>query len=197
MTRKATAKLRRLAPMNQTLGVEARGFADARSWCGAARRSIFGKFDKNPNAGVSPLATSRPLRLPKRGYRQLLRLGRDGETCIMLSPRAKERRRAPRYSCERLAKIHLGRGDPPRSCLITDFSDGGVRVNTFGFDIPDEFVLLAFGDGPDLDGTYKVVWRLGLNVGAKFIGREIAGARDKKRPRRSTARARGADVGHD
>jgi len=115
----------------------------------------------------------------------------------MLSPRAKERRRAPRYSCERLAKIHLGRGDPPRSCLITDFSDGGVRVNTFGFDIPDEFVLLAFGDGPDLDGTYKVVWRLGLNVGAKFIGREIAGARDKKRPRRSTARARGADVGHD
>ena len=115
----------------------------------------------------------------------------------MPSPKAEEKRGAPRYPLERLAKIRPGRSNPPRYCLITDISDGGVRVNGFGFDIPDEFVLLAFGDGPDLDGTYKVVWRLGLNVGAKFIGREIAGARDKKRPRRSTARARGAGAGDD
>ena len=115
----------------------------------------------------------------------------------MLSPKANERRRAPRYPCDRLAKIELGQGDPPLSCLITDFSDGGVRVNTFGFDIPDEFVLLAVGDGPDLDGTYKVVCRLGQNVGAKFVGRETAAAKHKKKPRRSTAKARGADVGPD
>ena len=115
----------------------------------------------------------------------------------MLSPKTKERRRAPRYPCERPAKIQFERGDPLRSCLITDFSDGGVRVNTFGFDVPDEFVLLLSGDGPDLDGTYKVVWRLGQNVGAKFISRETAVASYKKRPRRSTARVRDDDVGRD
>lgn len=155
------------------------------------------KFDKNANAGVSPLATSRSLGFAQRGLRQFPRRGRDGETCIMLSPKANERRRASRYTCDRLAKIELGQGNPPRSCLITDFSDGGVRVNTFGFDIPDEFVLLAAGDGPDLDGTYKVVWRLGQNVGAKFIARETAVASYKKRPRRSTARVRDDDVDRD
>ena len=48
----------------------------------------------------------------------------------MLQPRAKERRRAPRYPCERLARIQ---GSPPLPCLITDFSDGGVRIKTIGF----------------------------------------------------------------
>jgi PilZ domain len=87
----------------------------------------------------------------------------------MLQPRAKERRRAPRYPCERLAKIQA---NPPLPCLITDFSDGGVRIKTIGFDVPDEFVLLASSDGPKLDGTYKVVWRFDHTVGAKFVGPE-------------------------
>jgi hypothetical protein len=87
----------------------------------------------------------------------------------MLSPTGNERRRAPRHPCERLARIQ---GNPPRPCLITDFSDGGVRIKTIGFDVPDEFVLLRSSDGPNLDGTYKVVWRLGLTVGAKFVSSE-------------------------
>ena len=91
----------------------------------------------------------------------------------MLSPKTNERRRAPRYPCERPAKIQFERGDPLRSCLITDFSDGGVRVNTFGFDVPDEFVLLLSGDGPAQDGTYRVIWRIGRDVGAKFVSEEI------------------------
>jgi len=90
----------------------------------------------------------------------------------MNSPKAKERRRAPRYSLDRLAKIQRGQGNPPCYCLITNFSDGGVRINSFGFDVPDVFVLLLSGDGPNLDGTYKVVWRLGQHVGAKFVSRE-------------------------
>ena len=85
----------------------------------------------------------------------------------MLQPRAKKRRRAPRYPCERLAKI---KGSPPLPCLITDFSDGGVRIKTIGFDIPDQFVLLASSDGPKLDGIHKVVWRFDHTVGAKFVG---------------------------
>jgi hypothetical protein len=47
-----------------------------------------------------------------------------------------------------------------------------VRIKTIGFDVPDEFVLLRSSEGPNLDGTYKVVWRLGQTVGAKIIGRE-------------------------
>ena len=90
----------------------------------------------------------------------------------MPPPKAEEKRGAPRYPLERLAKIRPGRSNPPRYCLITDISNGGVRVNAFGFDIPDEFVLLPSGDGPARDGTYRVIWRLGRDVGAKFIGRE-------------------------
>jgi PilZ domain len=88
------------------------------------------------------------------------------------SPKAEEKRKAPRYPLERLAKILPGRSNPPRYCLTTDISNGGVRVNAFGFAIPDEFVLLLSGDGPARDGTYRVIWRLGRDVGAKFIGRE-------------------------
>jgi len=87
-------------------------------------------------------------------------------------PKAKEKRETSRYPLERLAKIQPGRSNPPRYCLISNISDGGVRINAFGFDIPDEFVLLLSGDGLARDGTYRVIWRLGQDVGAKFIGRE-------------------------
>jgi hypothetical protein len=95
----------------------------------------------------------------------------------MPSPTAEEKRGSPRYPLERLAKIQLGVGNSPRYCLITDMSDGGVRVNTFGFEVPDEFVLLLSGDGPARDGTYKVIWRLGHDVGAKLVSRENAQGR--------------------
>jgi hypothetical protein len=90
----------------------------------------------------------------------------------MLSPKVEEKRGSPRYPLERLAKIQLREGTPPRYCLITDISDGGVRVNTFGFDVPDEFVLLLSGDGPARDGAYKVIWRVGHDVGAKLVSRD-------------------------
>jgi hypothetical protein len=88
----------------------------------------------------------------------------------MLSPKAEEKRGSPRYPLERLAKIQLGQGNPPRYCLVTDVSGGGVRINAFGYTVPDEFVLLLSGDGPAQDGPYKVIWRLGDDVGAKFVG---------------------------
>jgi hypothetical protein len=90
----------------------------------------------------------------------------------MPSPKVREKRGEPRYPLERLAKIQLGHGHPPRYCIVTDISGGGVRVNTFGGGIPDEFELLLSGDGPAQDGKYKVIWRIGQDVGAKFISRE-------------------------
>ena len=45
----------------------------------------------------------------------------------------------------------------------------GVRVYLNGLEVPDEFVLLLSGDGPAKGGRYKVVWRQGDEVGAKYV----------------------------
>jgi PilZ domain len=83
--------------------------------------------------------------------------------------KSQERRGAPRYPLERMAKVQLGYDAPPCYCLITDTSDGGVRLYLNGLEVPDEFVLLLSGDGPAKDGRYKVVWRHGNEVGAKYF----------------------------
>ena len=80
-----------------------------------------------------------------------------------------ERRQSPRRRFGRLATIKLGVGIAPRYCLVTDVSEDGVRLQLNGIDVVDEFVLLFPGEGPARDGTYKVVWKQGRDVGAKFI----------------------------
>jgi hypothetical protein len=80
-----------------------------------------------------------------------------------------ERRRTPRHQLGRVAAILCGPG-AERSCLVKDFSDGGVRLKSNGFEVPDEFVLLFSPNEPAQSGRYKVVWRLGNDVGAKFLG---------------------------
>jgi hypothetical protein len=87
----------------------------------------------------------------------------------MPSPKVEEKRSSPRYPLERLAKMEPRDGTPPRYCLITDISGGGARINTFGVNVPDEFVLRLSGDGPAKDGTYRVIWRVGYDVGAQLV----------------------------
>ena len=65
------------------------------------------------------------------------------------SPSVEERR-----EINRVAKIQFGSGTLPRDCLITDISDGGVRLHVEGFDVADDFILLLTGD----------------DIGAKFVG---------------------------
>jgi len=87
------------------------------------------------------------------------------------SPRPEDRRLSRRRVLNRVAKIQFGNGTLPRDCLITDISDGGVRLHVEGFDVPDEFVLLLSGDDVAAkERVYKVVWRLGYEIGAKFLG---------------------------
>jgi len=82
-----------------------------------------------------------------------------------------ERRRSWRRTLNRTAKIQLGSGTLPRDCLITDISDGGIRLHVEGFDVPDEFVLLLSGEGlTGKERSYRVVWRLGYEIGAEFLG---------------------------
>jgi len=64
----------------------------------------------------------------------------------------------------------IGADTAPRDCLILGISDGGVRLYVVGFDVPEEFVLLlSDDDGIEEANKFKVVWRDGSEVGAKFI----------------------------
>jgi hypothetical protein len=81
-----------------------------------------------------------------------------------------EGRATQRQRLGRLATMLVGGGAPPRYCLVTDFSDGGVRVNSNGLKIPDKFELRFSGDGRFKDGAYEVVWRSDPIVGARYVG---------------------------
>jgi hypothetical protein len=45
-----------------------------------------------------------------------------------------------------------------------------MRLQLSGFEIPDDFALLLAPNEPARSGRYRVVWRLGRDVGAKFVG---------------------------
>lgn len=82
-----------------------------------------------------------------------------------------DRRRSRRRVLNRTAKIQAAAGALPRDCLITDISDGGVRLYVDDFDVPDEFVLLLSGEGLSAnERAYRVVWRLGNEIGASLVG---------------------------
>jgi PilZ domain len=107
----------------------------------------------------------------------MLRRGRNIEPCIMNLPKPEsslkpdERRRTQRRLLNRVGKIQVGSGTLPRDCLITDISDGGVRLHVEGYEVPDNFVLLLTGDDMAAkERAYRVVWRLGFEIGARFVG---------------------------
>jgi hypothetical protein len=88
-----------------------------------------------------------------------------------------DQRRSRRRAISRHAKIQVSGGALPRDCLITDISDGGVRLHVEGIDVPDRFVLLVSdGNGSARPRDCSVVWRLGLELGAKFT---VAAGRDR------------------
>ena len=88
---------------------------------------------------------------------------------VSLSP--EERRQSRRRHINRTAKIQLASGALPLDCIITDISEGGVRLDIKGLDVPDDFVLLLAGDGATCNEfAYRVVWRLGHEIGARFVG---------------------------
>jgi hypothetical protein len=88
----------------------------------------------------------------------------------MAAHKSDDRRRSRRRVLNRMAKIQVAAGTLPRDCLITDISEGGIRLHVEGFDVPDQFVLLLSGEGLSAkERAYRVVWRLGYEVGAEFV----------------------------
>ena len=80
-----------------------------------------------------------------------------------------DKRRSKRKTISRHAKIQFSGGSLPRDCLITDISEGGVRLHVEGVDVPDQFVLLLTDGSGTRPRDCSVVWRLGLELGAKFM----------------------------
>jgi hypothetical protein len=96
--------------------------------------------------------------------------GRNAGQCQMHAPKVDERRRSQRRPIDREAKIQLADGTLPRDCVIADISTGGVKLHVEGFEVPDDFVLILSADGVAKECNYQVVWRLGHEVGARFVG---------------------------
>ena len=81
-----------------------------------------------------------------------------------------ERRKSHRRAISLPARIEITVGSPPRDCLITDLSDGGVRLYIEPAELPDRFVLWFSADGRSArPRDCSVVWRLGHEIGARFI----------------------------
>jgi hypothetical protein len=78
-----------------------------------------------------------------------------------------ERRHATRRRVGQVAMMLIGEATPARFCIVTELSDGGIRINATGDPIPDEFALrLAPRAVPR---RYHVIWRFGRDVGARLI----------------------------
>lgn len=82
----------------------------------------------------------------------------------------RERRKAKRRIINRVAQYYSGLGALPRTCLITDISDGGARLFTDA-DMPETFTLSVSAEGGETRRACRVVWRLGGEVGVSFTDR--------------------------
>ena len=87
-----------------------------------------------------------------------------------LDPVFAERRKIARRVINRVAQFHTDDGPLPRSCMITDISEGGARLYS-ETDMPDSFTLSVSGDGGEARRGCRTVWRLGRELGVEFTDR--------------------------
>ena len=85
-----------------------------------------------------------------------------------------ERRRSARTNFNRYARIQAETAGASRDCLIVNMSEDGVRLHCEG-EFPDAFTLVI-AEAARPRRSCQVVWRLGLEVGARFIDDEPARA---------------------
>ena len=81
-----------------------------------------------------------------------------------------ERRKSSRRRINRVAQFHSEISPTPRTCMVTDISEGGARLYC-EIDIPPKFTLWVSGEGVNERRECRVVWRLGGELGVEFIDR--------------------------
>ena len=79
---------------------------------------------------------------------------------------ADNRRKSERRPCRSFAKIQFGTGGLPRDCMISDISEGGVKIIAEYPEIPSEFTVI-FSEGRPR--ACKLAWRIGFELGAQFV----------------------------
>jgi hypothetical protein len=79
----------------------------------------------------------------------------------------RDRRKVTRRVINRVARYHCD-GALPRTCTVTDISDGGARLYA-ETDLPSVFVLEIEREGIRVRRDCEVVWRLGGECGVKFV----------------------------
>ena len=78
------------------------------------------------------------------------------------------RRKSERRPCREASMVKFGTSSLPRECLITDRSDGGVKLIIENIDLPPEFTVIFSGGQ---QRQCRLAWRIGCEFGAQFIGR--------------------------
>jgi hypothetical protein len=82
------------------------------------------------------------------------------------SPSAFDRRRTPRRAVRHVGVILTEPTEAPQYCIVTEESDGGVRIHTTAnFQAPSEFTLRF----ADTKAKYRAVWRKGHMIGAELL----------------------------
>jgi len=79
-----------------------------------------------------------------------------------------EKRKHQRYVINRAAKYQTDSGTLPRDCMITDISERGARLFITDAEVPDQFYLTISGEKL-VRQDCCVVWRLGHEIGVKFV----------------------------
>jgi hypothetical protein len=80
-----------------------------------------------------------------------------------------DRRRSLRRPAQHIGKILTEPTAPPQYCLVTETSEGGVRIYTASdFEAQSVFTLRF----EDTEARYKVIWRNGQYLGAELASQE-------------------------
>jgi PilZ domain len=79
----------------------------------------------------------------------------------------RERRHSPRLAFNRHARIQADANGPTRDCLIVNLSHNGVRLRCDIAETLGDFWLII-DDAKRPRRACRVIWRIGLEIGATF-----------------------------
>ena len=87
-----------------------------------------------------------------------------------------ERRQSPRVAFNRYGRIQVDANSPTRDCLVVNLSDDGVRLHCDIAETLGDFTLIV-DDAKRPRRSCRVIWRIGMEIGAAFTDVEHASPR--------------------
>jgi hypothetical protein len=111
-----------------------------------------------------------------------------------VQPGTVERRRSQRRAVSEVVKLELDDGTSADhlGLLVTDVSDGGVRLFARDVILPKTFSLMFPETG--IRRECRTVWRIGPEIGLEFVGRRPMTAKKRRSMRSGPEDKRRADI---